>query len=62
MMFGYEQGAGDREMCLEPGFRGECVTIPSYSDVDISSINWGILKSSNHTIFLGIRGFLDRNH
>lgn len=51
VMFGYEQGAGDREMCLEPGFRGECVTIPSYSDVDISSINWGILKSSNHTIF-----------
>lgn len=51
VMFGYEQGASDREMCLEPGFRGECVTIPSYSDVDISSINWGILKSSNHTIF-----------
>ena len=47
-LFGY--GASG-EMRLGSDFRWDYITIPSYSDIDISSIDWGTLQGSNHTTF-----------
>ena len=47
-LFGYSASG---EIRLGSDFRWDYITIPSYSDIDISSIDWGTLQGSNHTTF-----------
>ena len=47
-LFGYSVSG---EIRLGSDFRWDYITIPSYSDIDISSIDWGTLQGSNHTTF-----------